>query len=95
MLVRVGISAKSGRSGIDWRRLLTDLGVNRGDIDVSFARTDREARRLNIGGTPAIVIGDQLFVGRLSANQLKQAIALSRGEKIVPATAGYLEKRLN
>jgi protein-disulfide isomerase len=73
------------RSGVGWRRLLADLAAHRGDIDASLARTEKQSRLLNIAGTPALVVGDLLFVGRLGADQISQAIALARSGKIEPA----------
>ncbi|QXQ06904.1 thioredoxin domain-containing protein [Sphingosinicellaceae bacterium] len=82
------LAAQAARSGTDWQRLLVDLDAHRGDIDASLERTDREARLLNIGGTPALVMGNRLFVGRLGADQIKQAIASARRGQIVPADNG-------
>jgi protein-disulfide isomerase len=78
------LAAAATRSGVDWRRLLADLAAHRGDIYASLARTDQQTRLLNIVGTPALVVGDLLFVGKLGANQIGQAIALARRGKIEP-----------
>lgn len=87
-LDNAALAAEAARSGIDWRRLLADLAAHRREIDASLARTDQRARLLSIGGTPALVVGDLLFVGRLDRDQIKQAIALARSGKIAPANTG-------
>lgn len=76
------MAEEAARSGIDWHRLLADLAAHRDEINASLARTDREARMLNIGGTPALIIGDLLYVGRLSSDQIERAIALARIRKV-------------
>lgn len=82
------LATAASRSGIDWRRLRADRAAHHHEIDASLARTDQQARLLNIAGTPALVIGDRLFVGRLGADQISQAIALARSGKIDPAKIG-------
>lgn len=84
------LATAASRSGIDWRRLLADLAAHRGAIDASLARTDQQARLLNIAGTPTLVVGDLLFVGRLGADQISQAVALARSGMIEPANTGSM-----
>lgn len=78
------LAAAATRSGVNWRQLLADLAAHHNEIDTSLARTDQQARLLNIAGTPALVIGDQLFVGRLGGDQISQAIDLARSGRMEP-----------
>ncbi len=50
------------------------------DIDRALRRNLDLAQTLGINGTPAFVIGDTLFPGALSGEQLRQLVAQNRAK---------------
>lgn len=62
--------------GIDIEQLQTDMRDP--EINAELRRTYETARALQINGTPAFIIGDQLMPGAMSAAALKQVIAEHR-----------------
>jgi protein-disulfide isomerase len=67
----------AGTVGLDVAKLKTDMA--RGDIDERLKRTIELARVLDIRGTPAFVIGNELIPGAVDAAALKSAIQKARG----------------
>jgi protein-disulfide isomerase len=70
------VKAAAQRLGLDWDRLQRDMSdpaiQARLDANLKLART------LNIQGTPAYVIGDQLLPGAVSLPDLQAVIAQVR-----------------
>jgi len=62
--------------GIDTQKLTTEM--NRPETKTIIDKVYALASRLNINGTPAFVIGDQLIPGAADEATLKQAIAKAR-----------------
>lgn len=62
--------------GIDVDKLKIDM--ESADISAMIDRNMRLAQALNIGGTPAFVIGDELVPGAIELEQLEQKIAEAR-----------------
>jgi protein-disulfide isomerase len=67
----------AGTVGLDVAKLKTDMA--RGDIDERLKRTIELARVLDIRGTPAFVIGNELIPGAVDAAALTSAIQKARG----------------
>ncbi len=64
--------------GIDIDRLKIDMGS--AEISAMLDRNMRLAQALDIGGTPAFVIGDELVPGAIELEQLEQKIAEARAK---------------
>jgi protein-disulfide isomerase len=67
----------AGTVGLDAAKLKTDMAKS--EIDERLKRNLALARALDIRGTPAFVIGDELIPGAVDAAALKTAIAKARG----------------
>lgn len=70
------VHAAADKVGLDWARLRRDM-----DDPAIQARIDANlalSRSLGVQGTPAYVVGNALFSGAMSLDQLKAAIAAAR-----------------
>lgn len=70
------VHAAADKVGLDWARLRRDM-----DDPAIQARIDANlalSRLLGVQGTPAYVVGNALFSGAMSLDQLKAAIAAAR-----------------
>ena len=70
------ILAVARAAGLDVERLRA--GMESADIDAYLARTTSLARDLGIEGTPAFVIGGELYPGALGADDLERLVADQR-----------------
>lgn len=70
------IMAIAEENGLDVARLKQDMAE--GEIDAMLQRNFDLAQTLGIRGTPAFVIGDQLYPGALDMNSLKSLVAQER-----------------
>ncbi|MGD9617215.1 MAG: DsbA family protein [Alphaproteobacteria bacterium] len=70
-------AAKS--AGIDVERLKRDM--NAPEIDRMLQANQQLAMALDIRGTPAFIVGDEIVPGAVSADALRQLIATARQEK--------------
>jgi protein-disulfide isomerase len=78
-ITRAAIETEARKLGLDTGRLLRDM-----DDPSIQSRIDANlhlAQQLNIQGTPALVIGDDLLPGAVDVAELKQAVAHARSEK--------------
>lgn len=64
--------------GIDVDKLKSDMDL--AEISAMLDRNMRLAQALNIGGTPAFVIGDELVPGAIELEQLEKKIAEARAK---------------
>ena len=73
---RASIEATAKKLGLDTARLLTDMDSPpvQAQIDANL----RLAHQLNIQGTPAMVIGDDVLPGAVGAAELARAVAQTR-----------------
>lgn len=71
-----GLRAAAGRAGLDWDRLQRDMGDPEimGRINANLAL----GKRLDLQGTPAYVIGQQVLPGAVDIADLLAAIAAAR-----------------
>ena len=67
----------AGGVGLDAAKLKTDMAKS--EIDARLKRNLALARALDIRGTPAFVIGNELIPGALDADALRSAIDKARG----------------
>jgi protein-disulfide isomerase len=75
-LTKPGVLAVAKQVGLDVPRLEKDM--TSGAVDAMLDKNFDLARTLDIRGTPAFVIGNELVPGALDMNQLKQLIADAR-----------------
>ncbi|MEI7610100.1 MAG: DsbA family protein [Rhodospirillaceae bacterium] len=66
-------------AGLDTERLKADMAAP--EIEAMLSANASLAEALNIRGTPAFVIGDQLFPGVIELRVMKQAVAEARKSK--------------
>ncbi|MGN0929954.1 MAG: DsbA family protein [Alphaproteobacteria bacterium] len=64
------------KAGLDVKQLEKDM--NSPAVEEELLRTRQLADKLGIQGTPAFVVGDQLFRGYIDANQMRSAIEQSK-----------------
>ena len=64
------------KAGLDVEKLKKDMEAP--FVEEELLRTRQLADKLNIQGTPAFIVGDQLFRGYIDANQMRNAIQQSR-----------------
>lgn len=75
-ITRAGIETEAKKLGLDTGRLMHDMddpSIQR-QIDANL----QLAQRLNIQGTPAMIVGGDLLPGAVDAAELKQAVAQAR-----------------
>ena len=73
------ILAAAEDAGADMERLQLDM--NSDAVNAIIARTRQAASRLEINGTPGLVIGKTVVPGAISAEELKSIIASERAER--------------
>jgi protein-disulfide isomerase len=78
-ITRAAIETEAKKLGLDSGRLLHDMDDP--SIQKQIDANLRLAQRLNIQGTPAMVVGDDLLAGAVDAGELKQAVAQARSAK--------------
>jgi predicted DsbA family dithiol-disulfide isomerase len=64
--------------GLDVDRLKRDMAAS--DIDRMLKANESLAKALDIRGTPAFVIGDQIVPGAISLDALRQLIEVARSK---------------
>jgi protein-disulfide isomerase len=78
-ITRTGIENEAKSLGLDTARLMRDMddaSIQR-QIDANL----HLAQRLNIQGTPAMIVGEDMLPGAVDAAELKRAVADARAEK--------------
>ena len=75
-LTEAGVMAIAKQVGLDVARLEQDM--DSGPVSAMLNKNFDLARTLDIRGTPAFVIGDELVPGALEMNRLKELIAKAR-----------------
>ncbi|HEX4740059.1 MAG TPA: DsbA family protein [Caulobacteraceae bacterium] len=65
-------------AGLDWPEVSRSLDDPRSGLSHQLGRHQFEAWSLGLAGTPAYLVGDDLYEGRLSQAQLDQAIRTAR-----------------
>ena len=72
------IRAVAEKLGLDIEQLDADMQSE--EIDAALRSNYELAEALDIGGTPAFVIGTQIYPGALSMDDLREAVAVARAE---------------
>jgi protein-disulfide isomerase len=75
-ITRPALETEATRLGLDSARLLRDM--NDPSVQRQIDANLQLAQRLNIQGTPAMVVGDAMLPGAVDASELKQAVAQAR-----------------
>lgn len=70
------LRAAAGKAGLDWERLQRDMGDP--DIQARITANLALGRQLDLQGTPAYVIGNQILPGAVDLATLQAAIATAR-----------------
>jgi protein-disulfide isomerase len=78
-ITRAGIETEARKLGLDSARLLRDMDDP--SIQKQIDANLRLAQRLNIQGTPAMVVGNDLLPGAMDTAELKAAVAQARSAK--------------
>ncbi|MGA3002122.1 MAG: DsbA family protein [Acetobacteraceae bacterium] len=78
-ITRAAIEAEARKLGLDSARLLHDMDDP--SIQKQIDANLRLAQRLNIQGTPAMVVGNDLLAGAVDTADLKEAVAQARSAK--------------
>jgi protein-disulfide isomerase len=78
-ITRPALEAEAKRIGLDAARLMHDMDDPsiQAQIDVNL----RLAHQLNIQGTPAMIVGDEMLPGAVDAAELKHAVVEARAAK--------------
>ena len=71
-----GLRAATGRAGLDWERLQRDMADP--EIQGRIAANLTLGKRLDIQGTPAYIIGEQVLPGAVQVGDLLAAVAEAR-----------------
>jgi protein-disulfide isomerase len=78
-ITRTAIETEAKKLGLDTPRLLHDM--DDASIQQKIDANLRLAQRLNIQGTPAMIVGDDMLPGAVDAAELKQAVVEARAAK--------------
>ena len=78
-ITRAALETEAKKLGLDSARLLRDMDDP--SIQQQIETNLRLAKQLNIQGTPAMVVGDDLLPGAVDSVELKQAVAEARAKK--------------
>ena len=78
-ITRAAIETEAQKLGLDTPRLMRDM--DDASIQPRIDANLRLAQRLNIQGTPAMVIGDDMLSGAVDVAELKQAVVEARAAK--------------
>ena len=84
------LKAIAERLGLDYAKLRADMADPK--IEAALERNANLAASLNIGGTPAYLVGEQLIPGAIDAASLAQIVA---GERAKLATTKSLSEAVN
>ena len=73
------LRAAAASAGVDWQRLEADLMHDAPAIDALIDDTRRKAMGLGFAGTPVLIIGRYLVVGRQTPHRLRALVRQARG----------------
>ena len=78
-LTKKSVMQTATKVGLDINRLIKDMGSPK--IKLYLDETLELAQSLGINGTPAFLIGNQIFPGAISADRMRKVIAQIRQKK--------------
>ncbi|WP_165899750.1 DsbA family protein [Borborobacter arsenicus] len=76
-----GISGAMRGKGIDVGAIRDALDVHLTEIDALLVRNQQQARGLSLPGTPAFIVGSNLYRQPLSPEEIRRAIARARSNR--------------
>jgi protein-disulfide isomerase len=82
------IKAAAIKSGVDWKRLQTDLKSHERDIEDLLARNGEQADLLGLDGTPGFIIGTTQSFGGMTLKELEQSVREARAKSGAAKTKG-------
>ena len=71
----------AARAGIDWSSLKASTVGNAADIDDLIADTRLKANALGLNGTPVLIVGPYLVIGRKTLAQLQDLVGEARAAR--------------
>ncbi|MDR1008775.1 MAG: DsbA family protein [Rickettsiales bacterium] len=74
--VKAIVFGVASKAGLDVERLKKDM--EKPEVDEEILRTRQLAEKLKIYGTPAFIVGDQMFKGAIDENTMREAIEAAR-----------------
>ena len=78
-LDEASLRAAATRAGADWSRIEQSLSLHASSIDGLIAETRLKASLLGLNGTPVLIIGPYLVVGRQTRERLEELVRDARG----------------
>lgn len=75
------LRAAASRAGIDWSSLEASTVRNAANIDDLIADTRLKANALGLNGTPVLIVGPYLVMGRQTLAQLRDLVAKARATR--------------
>ena len=80
-LDEASLRAAAARAGIDWSSLEQSLNSQRPTIDGLIADTRFKANSLGLNGTPVLIVGPYLVIGRQTRERLQELVREARGDR--------------
>ena len=80
-LDETSLRAAAARAGIDWSSLEQSLNSHRSTIDGLVADTRFKANSLELNGTPVLIVGPYLVIGRQTRGRLQALVRDARGAR--------------
>jgi len=77
-LDEASLRGAAAKAGIDWSSLEASTVRNAADIDDLIADTRLKANELGLDGTPALIVGPYLIIGRQTLAQLRDLVREAR-----------------
>ncbi|MEZ5486866.1 MAG: thioredoxin domain-containing protein [Steroidobacteraceae bacterium] len=76
------------KTGLDPRAITAEIDAHRSRFSATLTRNQNEAEALGLPGTPGIIVGDQVFAGSLTLDQLRTAVARTRASQQTSSRLG-------
>ena len=80
-LDEASLRAAASRAGIDWSTLEQALTSHRSTIDGLIIDTRFKANALELNGTPVMIVGPYLVIGRQTRERLRELVSQARGDR--------------
>lgn len=69
------------KAGLDPQAITAEIDAHRSRFSATLTRNQNEAEALSLPGTPGIIVGDQVFAGSLTLDQLRTLVARTRASQ--------------
>lgn len=80
-LDEASLRAAAARAGIDWSNLEQSLETHRSTIDGLISDTRFKANSFGLSGTPVLIVGRYLVIGRQTRERLEELVREARGDR--------------